>query len=293
MKTIIIVLLIVLLLYICYLFFFSVKLKLQTINFYSGGLGSGKTLTGTKTAIKLRNKSKLNYYLFSWNIGKMKRNKDRFIIRKIYSNYPIFIKNEKVKIRKKESREQYINRLLVKYDGRVARKNILNAKNKDKLPIFSYALRKGHILGTERLPEKVIVVIDECSEMFPNQTKKSEKEVTDAFRWFRHHTDGTLILMDQSIGDIDIAIRRRVNMVYNLSSFKKLFFFWYTIDVDRIKYAEDVITNINDINDFKTNRLVGFFGTRRFNSRYHSLFYRPNTINNEIWEQFKINPLED
>lgn len=287
------ILLIGLLIWIIWQCLFSVKLKLQTINFYSGGLGSGKTLTGTKTAIKLRNKSILMHYIFGWNLGLMKKYKDKYAIREIYSNYPIFLYKKKVKRKFKESRTEYINRLLLKYEGKVSKKSILNAKDKDTLYIFSYSLKKGHILGTTRLPERVIVVIDEASELFPNQNKKSEKEVTDAFRWFRHHTDGTLILMDQSIGDIDIAIRRRVNMVYNLSSFKKWFLFFYTIDVDRIKYAEDVITNINDINNFEVNRHFGMFGKKRFNSRYHSLYYRPDKVYDNIWSQFKINPMEE
>jgi len=63
---------------------FSVKLKLQTVNFYSGGLGSGKTLKATDTAIKLQRKA---WLLNKLTFGLVKE-------REIYSNYPILIKKK-------------------------------------------------------------------------------------------------------------------------------------------------------------------------------------------------------
>ncbi len=232
---------------------FSVQLKLQTVNFYSGGLGSGKTLTATTTAVNLYRRSK---WLNILSFGKIKK-------REVYSNYPI----------------------------------ILEFKKKKKEQVYSKILTKNHILGIEKLPEKVIVVLDEASTLFPNQARKSDVDLTTAIRWFRHWTNGTMILCDQSIGDIDITIRRRINVVYNLSSMRRYWFlkWWcYKIDVNRINYMEDVITNISDVDTFKVNNIFRWFGKRRYESRYMMKTYNPLTENITSWDDLYIdNDLEE
>lgn len=261
---IIIIIVIGFLVFVLWNVFFSVKLRLQTVNFYSGGLGSGKTLKATDTAIKLRNKSKIAHYLTF----------KKRPIREIYSNFPILLKG------KKKNLKRYYKDL---EKGK-------EVEPKDYGLEFSKILTKEHILGIERLPERVIVVLDEASSVFPNQMRKSDENITYAFRWFRHFTDGTLILADQSIGDIDIAIRRRVNIVYNFSNFRKIPFLCYWIDVNKINYMEDVITNIHDVNNFQSSRIFGFFGKRKFSSRYMKKFYNPMKENIKNWNDLVINP---
>jgi len=227
---------------------FSVKLRLQTVNFYSGGLGSGKTLTAVTTAVNLYRRSKLFSFL---SFGLVKK-------REVYSNFPI----------------------------------ILEFKRKKKEVVYSNILTKNHILGVDRLPEKVIVVLDETSTIFPNQPRKSDVDLTTAIRWFRHWTDGTMIMCDQSIGDIDITIRRRINVVYNLSSMRRYWFlrWWcYKIDVNRINYMEDVITNISDVDRFKVNNIFRWFGRKkRYESRYMRKSYNPLTENITSWDDLYI-----
>ena len=91
MKAILIILAIGLVCFLVYYIWFSVRIKLQTVNFFTGSLGSGKTTFGTRTAIRLRRWSKLLKILFGWIpvIGK------RIIVRSIYSNYPILIRQRK------------------------------------------------------------------------------------------------------------------------------------------------------------------------------------------------------
>src|SRR5690554_169935 len=261
---IIVIIIIGFIIFVLWNVFFSVKLRLQTVNFYSGGLGSGKTLKATDTAIKLRNKSKIAHYLTF----------KKRPIREIYSNFPILLKGKKKNLKR--------------YYKDLEKGKEVEPKNY-KLK-FSKILTKEHILGIERLPERVIVVLDEASSVFPNQMRKSDESITYAFRWFRHFTDGTLILCDQSIGDIDIAIRRRVNIVYNFSGFRKIPFLCYWIDVNRINYMEDVITNVNDVNNFENSRIFGFFGRRKFSSRYMKKFYNPMRENIKNWNDLVIIP---
>lgn len=299
MQTFIIVTSIIIVVIVAYNCLFRIKLKLQTINFYSGGLGSGKTLQATKTAIKLRNSSILSYYLlgkspilssiilfillnilnfavFKGNfatfiflginilisiliIKKRKILKEKYKIRKIYSNYPILIKRTKKEV------------------------------------IYSEPLKKEHLLGIERVEEHSIIVLDEAQIMFPNQKNRSNPEVIWNLTFARHFHNSTIIMCSQSIGNMDIALRRVVNVVYNFSSFRKILFLFYKIDVDKINYMEDVITNINDVKDDNHMFYFGMFGKKRYNSRYMINYYKPNDNikSNYKFSDFKINPLED
>ena len=286
----------VIILYNC---LFRIKLKLQTINFYSGGLGSGKTLQATKTAIKLRNRSVLGYYLigkhpvnfaialfmtinivvfglFKVNIASLfffvlnililinlikKREilKQKYKIRKIYSNFPILIKKTKKKV------------------------------------IFSEPLKREHLLGIERVEEGSIIVLDEAQIMFPNQKNRSNPKVIWNLTFARHFHNSIIIMCSQSIGNMDVALRRVVNVVYNFSSFRKILFLFYKTDVDKINYMEDVIQNVNNVQEENHMFYFGMFGKRRYDSRYMRLYYKPNDsiVSNYKFEDFKLNPLED
>ena len=247
--------------WLIYVIFFSYKLKLQTINCYTGGLGSGKTLQATKTALKLRNRSLLAHYLFHWNLGKFAKFSDKFNVRCIYSNYPILIKKE----------------------GNTA--------------VFSEPLKREHILGVERVKENSIIVLDEAQIMFPNQRNRSDPEVIWNLTFARHFHNSTIIMCTQSIGNIDVAIRRVVNVIYNFSSFRKLIpiIGLYKVDVNKINYMEDVVVNVNDINTDNDLRVYGVFGKRRYNSRYMKDYYKPDDSieSNYKYTDFKLNPMDN
>lgn len=271
---------------------FSYKLKLQTINFYSGGLGSGKTLRAVVTAIKLRRISVVNHALFCWNLGLLPKFKEATKIRKIYSNFPILIKgkykdvvrvNNEIK-KLKESKDKNKDKKIAKLDA--------YAKNKFE---FSIPLKKDHILGKTRVEEHSIVVLDEVQIMFPNQKNRSDPEVIWNLTFARHFHNSTIIMCSQSIGNVDIAIRRVINVVYNFSSFRKFLLFFYKMDVNKINYMEDVIVNTNDVNEDDTLRIWGMFGKRRYNSRYMKDYYKPNDDkdNNFEFTDFKLNPLDE
>ena len=53
------------------------------------------------------------------------------------------------------------------------------------------------------------------------------------------------------------------------------------------------MVNVNDVNEFKTKTHFGMFGKRRYDSRYHKMFYNPTKEDKIYWTQFKINPLEE
>ncbi|MEM1974015.1 MAG: zonular occludens toxin domain-containing protein [Thermoplasmata archaeon] len=300
------------------------KLQLQTVNFYSGGLGSGKTLMATKTAIKLRNRSKLGYYILGIKpyisfiilfsgielfimlvlksrllviftipvfialilivYNKREIIKGKFQVREIYSTYPIFLGFKKLKKEEKIELKQELKELLI--DKKVNKSRIKELKLilKKGRKEYSKKFTNSHLLGDYELPQKVIVVIDEASKYFPNEARKAPVELTESVRWFRHFTGGTIIMTDQSVGDINIAIRRRINVVYHFSSFRTLFFKFFSLEVVRLNYLEDIVANVNNISDLKFRRLFDAFGKKRYESRYMRKQYQPSEIFNEEYK---------
>lgn len=236
---------------------FSYKLKLQTVNCYVGGLGSGKTLNAVKTAIKLQNRSKLNYYLFRWNFGLLPSSKidikddngnivytyNKYDKKEIYSNFPILIKYNK----------------------------------KPEKCIYSIPLTREHILGKIRIKEHSIVIVDEGATFFPFQSKRSNPDLIWDLTYFRQYTDSILIVCCQSLGNVDICFRRVINVVYCFSSYKNLPFRFYTIDVQKLLYNEDLnVINTNDVNEDNTLRIIGrHWKHRKYDSRYMRKFYQP------------------
>lgn len=239
---------------------FSYKLKLQTVNCYTGGLGSGKTLNAVKTAIKLQNRSKLEYYLFNWNLGLLPKFKNQFKIRKIYSNFPIIVKWNK-------------------------------DPNKCE---YSIPLCREHITGDMIIEENSIVIVDEAGTFFPFQSKRSDPDLIWDLTYFRQYHNSTLIICVQSIGNVDISIRRVVNVIYNFSSYRTLPFRFYKIDVNKINYMEDVVTNVNDINEDNELRLIGrHFKHKLYDSRYMRYYYTATKETPYKFESLQLNPNND
>lgn len=269
---IIIVIVGILFVYILFKALFSYKLKLQTVNCYTGGLGSGKTLNAVKTAIKIHNRSKLMHYLFSWNLGLLPSSKvkitdnngniiytyNKYDIREIYSNFPI----------------------LIKYN-----------KNPSKC-IYSIPLTRDHILGKIRIKEHSIVIVDEGATFFPFQNKRSDPDLIWDLTYFRQYTDSVLIVCCQSLGNVDISFRRVINVVYNFSSYRNLPFRFYTIDVQKMLYNEDInIVNTNDINEDNTLKLIGrHWKYKKYDSRYMRKFYNPNQELNYKFTSLLLEP---
>jgi hypothetical protein len=53
---------------------------------------------------------------------------------------------------------------------------------------------------------------------------------------------------------------------------------------------EDVVTNVNDVNDLRTQSLFGIFGKKRYESRYMKRFYNPLKETISSWQEMLIKP---
>ena len=186
MKLLIILGLIALGCWLTYLYIrHCLKNKTETITAYTGGLGSGKTLLSVKKTIKMYRKNVWKYYT-------------------------------KVKLLKKLGLRKNVQ--LVKPLCLTSIPILLNPKTKE----FSIQLTKEHLLLQERLPLHSVVLLDEIGA-FASQFDFKEKNVIQVFdefiRFYRHYTQGGYIVVnDQCSENIVLVVRRRINIVHNLSN---------------------------------------------------------------------------
>lgn len=132
---------------------------------------------------------------------------------------------------------------------------------------WSTKLKAGHILGTVKIPENSVLILDEIGNIFSQTSYNTffhTEFLTPFIRLFRHWTDGKLIVTDQSSGSINIEIRRRLNVIYNLSKLStKLFGKVYKINFFETVVSDDLQSVVSS-NDLNKNYFAGFFGFRRY-----------------------------
>lgn len=225
MNSIVIVILIILcIIALVFIVKHSLKAKEDTITCYTGGLGSGKTFLTALKAI-LRYAKNLARYKWCWlifhikNFFRRKENKKKWTHEKpiLVSNFPIGIKKIK------EDAPWYI-RFIHWFSPKHRRKQKY---------LMSYNLKIEHLLLQERLPLGSVVVIDEVGSVASQYdfSKHNVKEVMDEFfRFFRHYVSNPelkiqsyLYVNDQCSENIVLNVRRRINIIHNLSNFKLLF----------------------------------------------------------------------
>jgi len=129
---------------------------------------------------------------------------------------------------------------------------------------------KEEVIDLSRYGEKDIIIIDEVSDIFPSKAQKSDPDLIRFIRDYRHQTDGTLIFTDQSIGSIDIEIRRKLTTLYLLADLtKKMFGRFYSLRIDKIKFQEDTnISMVGKLGEKFKNNTFAMFPKRCYNDRY-------------------------
>lgn len=244
----------------------KIKHKTETITAFTGGLGAGKTWLGVL---------KVNFIYFCQKI------------KWVWKNFKIKLKNSFKHLNEpyKEKPQVYSNIPIV----------IGWKKGK---PIFSRVLKIEHLLEQERIEEGSVVFIDEIGSIanqFEWQNKNVTKTMDDFIRFFRHYTKGGyLVITDQCSENINLVIRRRINIVHNLANMlcigPLMFYFERMISVSEEIKTVDMRNVENDKeNDTQNNMTLRFrFITPRQKKLYdtycHSEAY--NTVPNGINEQY-------
>lgn len=274
MKVLILLLIIGLICWLVYLYIrHQLKHKIETITAYTGGLGSGKTLLSVCMAKKLLRKQNFKYYF----LAKLKYNLLRGLL---------FWK----KLPEKKFPKCYL----------FSNIPILLNKRKNK---YSLVLTKEHLLLQEKLPLHSVVLLDEVGAFASQFDFKQENviKVFDEFvRFYRHYTQGGyLVVNDQCSENINLTIRRRINIVHNLSNclviFRRFcFYFDRQINIsEEIKTIDTASLDTQNVDTQDNKRLCFKFLPRKSYDTYCYKHRYDSVCSNvfQAWSKLTTNKL--
>lgn len=261
-KTLILIVLIVVAIVIIYKWIkYNLKHKQETIDANTGGLGSGKTaLSVHKILIRLAQSMRALKFGLLWLKFKNVFRKNKVSLEGIpdkiyvYSNIPIIVKKA----------NRFVN-----FIRRIFRMSPIE-------DVYCRQLEKEHLLLQKRLPKGCIVFIDEIGA-FANQFRFNDLNVIEVFdefvRFYRHYLtieqlniEPYLFVNDQCSENINLVIRRRLNVVHNLKNFLHIWRFCF--------YFERMISISDEIKtvDYKSGQSAG--GDTQDNSNFRWTFIR-------------------
>ena len=246
------------------------KISNNTVLAFTGGLGSGKTLSAVHFTIKSYNRSL-----------------DRWIIRKLWLQLLIKLGSTKARVNliEHKTKKPFIF-------------SNIPIKSKAYIP-----LTKEHLTLKTGINEYSVVLIDEVGQ-FASQYDWNKETVKNEFqefvRFFRHYINGRLILTDQNSDNIAVGLRRRINVIYNLDDLKKLLPIPYLtlvkINITPITVTEDLKTIANtDVNLLDKHYILmlvtkRFYESRCYRKRYDKVPYDNTTghVPNSLYTNYFI-----
>ena len=245
---------------------YNLKHKIEIITAFTGGLGSGKTnlsVDRTKFLIN-RNRRRLK------RVIRWRKVRNRVLFWKTPKNVvferPIVVSNIPVVVYRPSKIRVWFCKLF-----------------RLKVPEIEYSTRltKEMLLLQTSIPQGSVLLLDEIGA-WASQFQFNDDNVIKVFdefvRLYRHYytIEGTniepyMVVNDQCSENINLVIRRRLNMVHNLSNFLRIwrFAFYYEriISVSEEIKTIDTHTGIgNDTQDNSNFRFKFFFWTRAYDS---------------------------
>lgn len=223
------------------------KVPLDTIIALTGSPGTGKSLIGVRESVKAYKRIKLLVFLRLIKVNKNEKQPE------LFSNTPIYL----------------------------GRRFIFFGRKR-----WSKQITLRHLLMIDRLPEYSVIFIDEIGD-FASQYDYDNpfvmQYIQEFIRFCRHYLDCRIFLTDQSSNNIVIAVRRRISKIYNLSSFRRYYAFFYKVDVNELIITEDIV-NFNDSSEDEKSYFFGYLPfkflkflnlpiLKRYDSRAYSVNY--------------------
>lgn len=242
-------------------------IKYDTTLAITGGLGSGKTLTATKIALNLWKRRHLRWRIREWWVKLV--NKIR-----IKANG----KRESWNIQHPNRKQKKIKDLLLRDEEPLLYSNIplLIRKRYKGKKLYATKLTKEMLLLKERIHEGSITLIDELPQLvnqFNWNIKEVQDNVNEFITFYRHYIGSHFIVTAQSIDDIVVQIRRKLNSYYWLYDFHKIFFIFYKVRICNLM-TSDLITNISTtFLEDNTKWKYGCLLPRRYQSRCYKHRY--------------------
>ena len=226
--------------------------KYETTQCYTGGLGQGKTLNAVKDCVsyikRAQRKVKIHNWIIRFRNRHFRKNKEDLLeqeIPQLYSNIPILLKK-----------------------GRRGKKDI-----------YCYKLTKEHLLlknSNYRIEDGSCVFIDELPQ-FVNQFNWNIKEVQDNINefitFYRHYIGGIFVFTAQSIDDVVVQIRRKMNTYYQLFGFQKILWIFYRCQIANLPTSDNITTVSTTFVEENTKWKYGLLIPKRYNSRCYAPRY--------------------
>lgn len=273
-TTAILIIILVILLVVLWRIFKPYFVRYDTTLAFTGGLGSGKTLSTVKTAVILLRKNRFfKYYCYNFfiKIGNFFRKgwnkqKHRYNLR--------HLKDHKQKLIKaywpKREKPMLYSNIPIHF-----KKHIFSSKRE-----WAKMLKAPHVLCLTKMEEYSVIVIDELPQ-FINQFNWNEeliqKNVNEFITFFRHYIGGYLLVNAQSIDDVVVQIRRKLNNAIWCFDFKKwLFGLFYTIRMCDIMLGDQITSTTSTFIEDNTRLHFGLFPPRK---TYNSRCYKPRYKN--------------
>lgn len=238
----------------CYVLYRILKpyaVKYDTTLLFTGGLGSGKSLSSVKTGLHLYKRNTLK-----WRFKCLSRR----------------IKNFAYKILKKPEKmvPMPVKPLLF------SNVPICISDSKKKGKVYSCPLTKEILTLQERIPENSIVLIDELP-LLVNQFNWNLKEVksnlNEFIALFRHYVGGYLIVNGQAESEIVKQIRAKLNSGYWCFHFQK-FWIFYRYKIIHYMVSENQTSSSTEFLDDSVKYTYGILPLRKvYDSRYMSERY--------------------
>lgn len=256
-------------------------IKYDTTLAITGGLGSGKTLTASKIARTLWKKAHIR-----WRIKKWFDKKHNQIAK--WHNENLHKKwLKKTKEGKKCKGKEWEIRKYQEEPKCYTNFPLLLNKRKN---MWALRLTKEMLMLQERINEGSIVLIDELPQLvnqFNWNIQDVQNNVNEFITFYRHYIGYHFIVTAQSIDDIVVQIRRKLNTYYWLYDFHKFLFIFYKVRICSLM-TSDLITNVSTtfIED-NTKWKYGCLLPRRYSSRCYKHRYDKVTDKNEMkWKNF-------
>ena len=249
MTALVILLLSIAFIYLAFMILKPYFIKVDNVSLYTGSLGTGKTLTMVKQAVK-----KYHFNLSVVRFKNMFRSKSNKIeLPRLYSNFGI------------------------------------TTRGLFKVKDISYQITEGILLLTERVPQKSVIVISEFGSLasqFEWNNENALDNLDEFMRFYRQYTHGGYIFIDDQASDnIILQCRRRAGKVYNMQEFKKypiipFFFYFYVVRIRHMSISEDIKVIETQHSEDNENSSVSYgllnpfrmlYDTYAFSERYNSV----------------------
>lgn len=255
-------------------FVFKKKMKPYSLNYdticcFTGGMGSGKTISSVSVAVK-QYKHKLA------EVRKKNKRIDRFNNDLDFYNWLIHLVNKlfKKSFKDLEPKERLFEPLLYS-----------NIPIKISKNLMSTELKIEHILLNHRIIENSVVFVDELGSFlgqwdYKNPNLQSHGSIEEFFRLFRQYTKGGIFICnDQNIDNVSKVVRCRIAYVYQLQGFKNYLNIFATTNVrhNAVSFTDGGTLNVSsgNVEESGSRLFLWLLGSKKYDTYAYSDRYIP------------------